>query len=155
MSSLYIQTIYTQCLHIFLLQSCSHYKQLNGDLISITFVMLVLQEQVALMSSSQSETCLLLYISPCHCTYLCSTIIFVVTTICKQQALLKVNTTCVLVYEVNTTCVPIYIFGLHHKQCASDQKDFTFEKFNTQLLVALMSPLRTKRLCYCSELVCQ
>ena len=39
----------------------------------------------------------------------------------------------------------------HHKQCASDQKDFTFVKFTTQLLVALMSPLRTKRVCYCSH----
>ena len=29
----------------------------------------------------------------------------------------------------------------------------TFVKFTTQLLVALMSPLRTKRVCYCSELV--
>ena len=44
---------------------------------------------------------------------------------------------------VHFACTPIYMFGLHHKQCASDLKDFTFVKFTTQLLVALMSPLRT------------
>ena len=26
-------------------------------------------------------------------------------------------------------CVPIYIFAIHHKRCASDEKDFTFVKF--------------------------
>ena len=29
--------------------------------------------------------------------------------------------------------VPINIFGFHHKQCASDYKDFTFVKFTSQL----------------------
>ena len=31
-------------------------------------------------------------------------------------------------------CVPVYIFGFHHKQWASDQKDFTSVKFTSQLL---------------------
>ena len=42
--------------------SCSLHKQLNGDLKSITFVMLVVYKQVALGSSSQSETRLLLQV---------------------------------------------------------------------------------------------
>ena len=53
--------------------SCNPQKQLNGDLIGITFVMLAIHEQVALMSS-QSETCLVLYV---QCTYLCVLYIYV------------------------------------------------------------------------------
>ena len=34
---------------------------------------------------------------------------------------------------VHFDSVLIYIFGFHHKQCASDQKDFTFVKFISQL----------------------
>ena len=34
---------------------------------------------------------------------------------------------------VHFDCVPIYIFGSHHKQCASDKKDFTFVKFTSQM----------------------
>ena len=32
---------------------------------------------------------------------------------------------------VRFSCVPIYSFGFRHKQCASDQKDFTFAKFSS------------------------
>ena len=43
------------------------------------------------------------------------------------------------------------------KKCTGFTTDVTspqmFVKFTTQLLVALMSPLRTKRVCYCSEFV--
>ena len=35
---------------------------------------------------------------------------------------------------VHFDCVPIYIFDFHHKQCASDWKDFTSVKFTSQLL---------------------
>ena len=35
---------------------------------------------------------------------------------------------------VHFACFPIYVFGFHHKKCASDKKDFTFVKFTTQLL---------------------
>ena len=45
---------------------------------------------------------------------------------------------------VHFACVPIYIFGLHHKQCDSGYKDFTFVKFTTQFLVALMSPVKNE-----------
>ena len=34
---------------------------------------------------------------------------------------------------VRFSCVPIYIFDFHHKQYASNWKDFTFVKFTTQL----------------------
>ena len=47
-----------------------------------------------------------------------------------QKAVLKAEL-CFHRY-VHFACVPIYIFGLHHKQCASDQKDFTFVKFASQ-----------------------
>ena len=40
----------------------SHHKQLNDDLKGITFVLIAVCEQVALMSSSKSETRLLLYV---------------------------------------------------------------------------------------------
>ena len=46
------------CSHIYFL--CSHHKQLNGDLKGITFVVLAVHEEVVLMSSSYSETRLLL-----------------------------------------------------------------------------------------------
>ena len=41
---------------------CSHHKQLNDDLKGITFMMLAVHEQVALMSSSQSEMLLLSFV---------------------------------------------------------------------------------------------
>ena len=50
---------------VFLIYShffCSHHKQLNGDLKHITLVMLAVNVQVALISSSYSETRLPLYI---------------------------------------------------------------------------------------------
>ena len=31
------------------------------------------------------------------------------------------------------SCVAIYIFGFHHKQCASNYKDFAFVKVTNQL----------------------
>ena len=40
------------------------------------------------------------------------------------------------------TCVPIYIFGFHHKQCACDQKDFTFVKFTSQMFGSADEPLK-------------
>ena len=46
-----------------------------------------------------------------------------------------------------------FFFGCHHKQCVSDKRNFTFVKFILRCSVALTSPLRTKRLCYCSETV--
>ena len=36
-------------------------------------------------------------------------------------------------YFVHCDCVLIYIFIFHHRQCASDWKDFTFVKFTFQL----------------------
>ena len=51
-------------------------------------------------------------------------------------------------------CVPIYIFSFHHKQCASHWKDFTSVKFTSQLFSSADDSLRTKRVCYCSEMVC-
>ena len=53
---------------------------------------------------------------------------------------------------VHFGCLPIYIFGLHHKQCANDQKDFTFRKFTpphilqisiSKLKCVLMTPYRS------------
>ena len=41
---------HTACVLIYFF--CSHHKQLNGDLKGITFAMLAVHEQVALMSSS-------------------------------------------------------------------------------------------------------
>ena len=50
--------------------SCSHHKQLNGNFKGKTFMILAANEQAALMSSSYSKTCLLLYVhkhfAPCH-----------------------------------------------------------------------------------------
>ena len=57
---IYIQTFCTQCLCSHIYFFCSHQKQLNGYLKQITFVMFAVHEHVALISSSQSETHLLL-----------------------------------------------------------------------------------------------
>ena len=82
MSPFILQTFCTHCLcsHIYFL--CSHNKQLNGDLKGITFVVTAVHEQIALMSSSQSKTRLLLYVHeqfamPLH--LLCSTILYIYT----------------------------------------------------------------------------
>ena len=50
MLSVSIQTFSTHCLCSYIAFSCSHHKQLNGNLKGIFLVMLA--EQVALMSSS-------------------------------------------------------------------------------------------------------
>ena len=55
---LYILLVFLIYSHFF----CSHHKQLNGELKHITFVMLAVNEQVALISSSYSETRLPRYI---------------------------------------------------------------------------------------------
>ena len=44
---------------------------------------------------------------------------------------------------VHFHCVPIYIFGFHHKQCASKQKYFTsFVKFTSQLFSSVNESLK-------------
>ena len=48
------------CSHIYFF--CSHHKQLNGHLNGITFVVLIVHEQVPLMSFSWSKMHLLLYV---------------------------------------------------------------------------------------------
>ena len=45
---------------------------------------------------------------------------------------------------VRFDCFPIYIFGFHHKQCASGQKDFTFVKFNSQLFSSANESLKNE-----------
>ena len=62
MSSSNIQKFWIHFLRSPVYFSCSHHKQLNGDLKGITFVVLAVHEQVALMSSPQSKTCLLRYV---------------------------------------------------------------------------------------------
>ena len=52
MLSVSIQTFSTHCLCSYIAFSCSHHKQLNGNLKGIFLVMLAVYEQVALMSSS-------------------------------------------------------------------------------------------------------
>ena len=47
--------------------------------------------------------------------------------------------------------VPIYIFSFHHEQCTSDQKDFTFVKYTSQMLSSADESLKKKKACYCSE----
>ena len=52
--------------------------------------------------------------------------------------------------------VPIYIFGFHHKQCASDQKDSTFVKFISQLFSCADESLKDEtRLLLRSDMVRQ
>ena len=41
-------------------------------------------------------------------------------------------------------CVPTYIFGFHHRQYASNQKDFTFVKFTSQLFSSANETLKDK-----------
>ena len=48
--------MFTYIFHFF------NHKQFNGDSEGISFMMFAVHEQVALMSSSESETCLLLYV---------------------------------------------------------------------------------------------
>ena len=54
--------------------------------------------------------------SPCHCTYLCSIIISMVTTMCKQQALLEVKDIYCVIFQhldvLHSLLVWSYIFPL-------------------------------------------
>ena len=43
---------------------------------------------------------------------------------------------------VHFDCVPIYIFDFHHKQCASDYKDFIFVKFTSQFFISTDESLK-------------
>ena len=80
------------CSHIYF--SCSHHKQLNGYLEGMTFVMLVAHEEIALISPSWSETCLLLYV---HEQLAMSVYLFVFHYyICGYY---DVQTTCICIYE--------------------------------------------------------
>ena len=47
---------------------------------------------------------------------------------------------------VHFGCVSVYIFGFENKQCASDQKDFTFVRFISPMLNSADEPLKDKTL---------
>ena len=80
------------CSHIYF--SCSHHKQLNGFLEGMAFVMLVAHEEIALISSSWSETCLLLYVHE-QLAMLVHLFVFHYY-ICGYY---DVQTTCICIYE--------------------------------------------------------
>ena len=71
----YTALICIHCLCSHICFSCSHHKQLNGDLKGITFVVLVVHEQVAPLRSSQSELGLLLNVHEEFTILLCSTVL--------------------------------------------------------------------------------
>ena len=50
-------------------------------------------------------------------------------------------------------CIPIYIFCFHHKQWLAIRSTSVFWNSPLSCLVVLMSPQRTKRVCYCCEMV--
>ena len=113
MSSFNIQTFSTYCLFSLLYFSYTHYKQLNGDLKGITFVVLAVHEQVALMSSSQSKMHLLLYVHEQFAMslhLLCSTISSVVTTMCNKKCCIYICICiCICIYVCMYICMYIYI----------------------------------------------
>ena len=47
-------------------------------------------------------------------------------------------------FFVYFVCVPINIFGSHHKECDSNQKDFTFVKFTSQMFSSADESLMIK-----------
>ena len=89
--------------------------------------------------------------------YLYDFIIYIKSSTVKQlleTLLLAIKMCTAFTTFLHFGCVPIYIFAIHHKRCASDEKDFTLMKFIiNQIFVALMNAWRTKRVCYYSEMV--
>ena len=78
------------CSHIYFF--CSRHKQLNGDLKRITFVVLAVHEQVALMSFSQSKTRLLLHVHEQFAMslhLLCSTILHLWLLLCANNSVVE------------------------------------------------------------------
>ena len=86
MSSISIQTFCTHCLCSHTSFSSSHHKQFIGDLKCFTLVMVAVHDQVALMSSSQSEPRLLLPVT--------------IFTICHNTALICVSRCLLCIYIV-------------------------------------------------------
>ena len=109
MSFFNIETFCTHCLysHIYISLS-SYHKQLNGDLKSITFVVLAVHGNMALVSSFQSETGLLLYVHEqfaMSLDLLCFTILYIRLLLFENNSAVKIS-----FFNIQTFCIH-YIYS--------------------------------------------